>query len=182
MADTEWDMDSSDGELLVETGVEGPAAKMGHRLTLSVPWRAAVRWRSGQPVAVELIADTGALEVLRGDGGVTGLSGPEKVLARSNALKSLNAKRFPRIVFRTDDVDHVEGGYRLGGTLEIHGTVRERVVDLRVQDLGELWRMSCDAPVRQSDFGVKPYSMMLGAMRVADEVHVSFTAQRAKDL
>ena len=34
--------------------------------------------------------------------------------------------------------------------------------------------------IRQSDFGVKPYSQLLGALKVADDVTVSFTATRAK--
>ena len=176
-----WELKRSDGELLVETGVEGPAAKMGHRLTLTVPWQARVRWRSDRPVAAEMTADVSALQVMRGDGGVTGLSGPEKLLARSNAVKSLNAKRYRCVVFRTDAIERSEGGYRLIGTLEINGTTRERVVDLRVEDAGDRWRMACRATVCHSEFGLKPYSMMMGAMKVADEVTVSFEAEREKD-
>ena len=70
-------------------------------------------------------------------------------------------------------------GYRLTGTLEIHGKSRPQI-DLRVEDLGDAWRMSCDAQVRQSEFGVKPYSMFLGSMKVADDATVSFTGSRAK--
>ena len=47
-------------------------------------------------------------------------------------------------------------------------------------DLGDTWRMTCDSVVRQSDFGVKPYSLMMGSLRVADDVTVSFTANLAK--
>lgn len=41
--------------------------------------------------------------------------------------------------------------------------------------------MACDAVVSHHDFGVKPYSLMMGAMKVADEVAVSFHAEHAKD-
>ena len=40
--------------------------------------------------------------------------------------------------------------------------------------------MSADVAVRQSEFGVKPYSMFMGSMKVADEVTVAFTATRTK--
>ncbi|PRC56354.1 S-adenosyl-L-methionine-dependent methyltransferase, partial [Mycobacterium sp. ITM-2017-0098] len=44
MADTVWELGSSDGQLLLKTGVSGPAAKMGHRLTIAVDWHATVEW------------------------------------------------------------------------------------------------------------------------------------------
>ncbi|AFM15637.1 hypothetical protein Mycch_0822 [Mycolicibacterium chubuense NBB4] len=180
MAAAVWTLDSSNGQLLVTTGVTGPAAKMGHRLTIEMTrWQASVQWNGGEPTSMELTTDVDSLEVLRGEGGVKGLSGPEKVLARSNAVNCLDAKRFPQIRFRADDIGKVDGGYRLSGTLEIHGTTRDRVVDLHTEDLGGTWRMSCEARVRQSEFGVKPYSMMMGAMKVVDEVTVSFTAEHA---
>jgi polyisoprenoid-binding protein YceI len=106
------------------------------------------------------------------------LSGPEKSLARSHALKSLDSARFPRINFAADDIAQTNDGYRLSGTLEIHGTSRACVVELRVEDLGGAWRMSGEAEVRQTEFGVKPYSMLMGAMKVADIVTVAFTAVR----
>jgi hypothetical protein len=54
-------------------------------------------------------------------------------------------------------------------------------MDLRTEDLGEVWRLFTQAVVRQSDFGVKPYSLLLGSLKVADDVTILFTAQRAKD-
>jgi polyisoprenoid-binding protein YceI len=177
VAGTDWRLNASDGGLLVRTGVTGRAAKMGHRLTIAMnSWQATVRWDDGEPVAAELTVDVESLQVSHGEGGLMALSGPEKALARSHALKSLDAGRFPRIRYRVDDIQRTGDGYRLGGMLEIHGKSRERVIDLRVDDLGEAWRMSCEADVRQTEFGVKPYSMLMGAMKVADTVTVSFTA------
>ncbi|WP_244917486.1 YceI family protein [Mycobacterium shimoidei] len=177
-----WTLTAADGELLVHTDVGGRAAKMGHRLTIAMRrWRATVRWAAGEPIVAELAVEVNSLEVLRGEGGVTPLSGPEKALVRSNALRSLGAAEFPEISFDTDTIETSSGGYRLTGTLHIHGKVREQVIDLRTDDLGESWRMSCQAVVTQTDFGIKPYSLLMGAVKVKDEVTVSFTAQRAKD-
>lgn len=174
-------MDASDGEFVVTTGVAGPAAKMGHRLTIAFrSWKASVDWDSGEPVAVEVIVDVDSLEVLRGEGGVKGLSAPEKMLARSNALGVFDAKKFPTITFRADDVAPIDGGYRLTGTLEIHGVARDRTVDVQVSDAGDAWRIACDTEVLHSDFRMKPYSMVMGAMKVEDAVAVSFSAERPK--
>jgi polyisoprenoid-binding protein YceI len=155
---------------------------MGHRLTIAMTrWHATVQWSGADPAAVELAVETDSLEVLRGEGGVKGLSGPEKVVVRSNALKSLQASRFSEIRFAADTINRTDEGYRLSGRLEIRGKARERVIDLRTEDLGDSWRLSAESQVRQSDYGIKPYSILMGSVQVADDVTVSFTAVHAKD-
>jgi polyisoprenoid-binding protein YceI len=177
-----WTLDASDGELQLHTGVTGRAARMGHRLTIAMTrWQATVNWDGGDPVAAELVVDTDSFEVLRGEGGVKGLSGPEKAVVRSNALKSLNASRFPEIRFTAAAIDKADGGYRLSGTLQIRGKSREHVTNLRTEDLGNSWRISAESTVRQRDYGIKPFSLLLGSMQVVDEVAVSFTAVHRKD-
>jgi polyisoprenoid-binding protein YceI len=176
-----WTLDQSDGELLVRTGVSGRAARVGHRLTIAVrQWQATVSWSGKTPTAAELTAEVQSLAVLRGDGGVKALSGPEKALARANALRSLDADRFPQIRYAAEVIDASSDGYRLTGTLHIHGRSRRHVVHLRVADAGASWRLSTNSEVRQSDFGVTPYSLLLGSIKVEDRVTVSFAANRVR--
>ena len=178
-----WSLKGSDGELLIHTGVTGPAAAVGHRLTIAIRrWQATTRWNSDRPVAAELTVDVGSLEVVRGEGGLTPLSGPEKILVRSNALRALNARRFPRITFAANTIEKLDAGYRLTGTLTIHGKARPQTVDVHTDDLGDGWRISSETVIKQSEFGVKPYSQLLGSLKVADDVSVSFNGQRAKDV
>ena len=182
MTGAAWALAASDGELLLRTGVKGRAARMGHRLTIEMTrWQATVNLAGAQPVAAELAVETDSFEVLRGEGGVKGLSGPEKTLVRSNALKSLDAGRFPEIRFTAEVIDKTDDGYRLTGKLQIKGKSRQHVIDLRTDDLGDSWRMSAESTVRQSDYGIKPYSLLMGSVQVADGVTVSFTAVHAKD-
>jgi polyisoprenoid-binding protein YceI len=172
-----WTFDASDGELRLRTGVTGRAARMGHRLTIAMTrWRATVNWDGGAPVTAELVVDAESFQVVRGEGGVKGLSGPEKAVVRSNALKSLSANRFREIRFSSDAIDKTDDGYRLSGTLQIRGMSHEQVIDLRTDDLGDSWRMSAESAVRQSDYGIKPFSLLMGSVQVADEVTVSFSA------
>ncbi|MFD0927556.1 YceI family protein [Williamsia deligens] len=182
MTDAQWTFEPSDDAVLrIETGVTGKAARMGHRLTIVVTrWHATVDCDGDQPATVQLTADVDSIDVVDGDGGVTPLLGPEKLLARSNALKNLEAGRFPHILFRSDAIDATDAGFRLVGTLEIHGVIRDHSVDLTVTDEGDTWRLSTESVVRQSDHGIKPYSQLMGAMKVVDEVTVSFTATRSK--
>jgi polyisoprenoid-binding protein YceI len=179
---TVWNLDPSDGELLIRTGVAGRAARMGHRLTIAMTrWHATVSWSGDEPATAQLVVETDSFEVLRGDGGVKGLSGPEKAVVTSNALKSLNAVRFPEIRFTADVVAKTDSGYRLSGALQILGKSRPHEINLRTEDLGDSWRMSAESRVRQSDYGIKPYSVLMGSVQVADEVTVAFSAVRAKD-
>ncbi|OBG18826.1 S-adenosyl-L-methionine-dependent methyltransferase [Mycobacterium sp. 852002-51057_SCH5723018] len=166
---------------MIRTGVTGRAARMGHRLTIAMRrWHATVDWAGGEPVTAELAVEIDSFEVMRGEGGVKGLSGPEKAVVKSNALKSLDAGRYPEIRFATDLIDRIDDGYRLAGTLHIRGKSRKHVIDLRIEDLGDAWRMSAESSVRQTDYGVKPYSLLMGSVQVADSVAVSFTAVHAK--
>ncbi|MGV0052144.1 YceI family protein [Mycobacterium colombiense] len=177
-----WTIGPTDGELLLHTGVAGRAARMGHRLTVAMMrWRATVSWAGSRPVSAQLAVETDSFEVLRGDGGVKGLSGAEKALVRTNALKSLSASQFPEIRYTADVIDEADGGYHLTGTLDIRGKSRGHVIDVRTEDLGDSWRMSVESAVRQSDYGIKPYSLLMGSVQVADEVSLTFSAVHARN-
>jgi polyisoprenoid-binding protein YceI len=179
--DSVWTIGSADGELLLHTDVAGRAARMGHRLTIAMTrWRATVSWTDSRPVSAELVVETDSFDVLRGDGGVKGLSGTEKALVRSNGLKCLSASRFPEIRYTAAVIDKTDDGFRLTGTLEIRAESREHVIDLQTEDLGDSWRMSVESTIRQSDFGIKPYSLLMGSVQVADEVSLTFSAVRAQ--
>lgn len=176
-----WTLDADDGDLRILTDVTGPAARMGHRLSILVAsWTATVEWTGEQPSAMSLTADTTSLTVESGDGGVTPLSGPERALARTNALKTLSVQRYPTVSFESHTVTPTETGYRLTGELLLHGHRREHSVDLEVIDTGDAWQLSARSAVRQTDFGVKPFSMFMGSMKVADVVTVAFTGRVVK--
>lgn len=182
MAAAQWEFDGSDGELTIGTGVAGRAARMGHRLTVAMgSWRAGVSWAGDRPETMQLTVDVDSFAVLRGEGGLAPLSPPEKALIRMNALKCLDATRYPQIRFHSGDIAEVDGGYRLAGTLAVHGREHPHTVDLRVTDAGDSWLLQCDSTVLHSDYGVKRYSLLMGSVQVADAVTMSWQATRAKD-
>ena len=181
---TQWQLDASHGQLLVRTGVAGRAAKMGHRLTIEMErWDATVSRSGGRPTAVELTVEVDSLRVLRGDGGMTPLTAPEKALIRSNALKCLDSNKHRLIRFGSSDVEPTDDGYRLTGELEIHGRRKPHVIEIRVTGQPDgSWQVTGDSRVLHSDFGVRRYSMLMGAMQVADEVTVSFSGTVSADV
>ncbi|WP_193044388.1 YceI family protein [Mycolicibacterium baixiangningiae] len=176
-----WTLDASDGDLRILTDVAGPAARMGHRLSILVEsWNATVEWNGVEPSAMRLTADVGSLSVEGGAGGVTPLSGPERALARSYALKTLSVQRYPTVLFESSAVTPTDGGYRLTGELEIHGRRREHALDVHVADADDGWALAARTTLRQTDFGVKPYSMFMGSMKVADTLTVTLSAAHEK--
>ncbi|MGU3431920.1 YceI family protein [Actinomycetes bacterium M1A6_2h] len=182
MTSIAWALDaSSGGTLSIRTGVTGRASKMGHNLTIEVTsWHASVEWDGHRPAMVALTAEVPSIEVVGGEGGVTPLIGPEKMVAKSNALKTFDATKFPEVKFRSDKVTESTSGYTVDGSLEIHGKTRNVIVEVIVEDRGRSWHLSSESVVKQTDFGITPYSQLLGAMKVADEVTVSFEAEHWK--
>ena len=167
----------SNGELVVHTGVAGPAARVGHRLTIVMgDWRGVAVLDDEIPVEVTLHVEVESLAVEHGEGGVKPLSDAEKAVARSNALRSLESSRYPSIDFQAAQVEPTSSGYQLIGRLTIHGVTKNWTVDLTVEEGSDEWRLACDEEVRQTDFGVTPYALMFGSLKVADEVTVSFSA------
>ncbi|MDL9937706.1 YceI family protein [Gordonia sp. ABSL1-1] len=175
------DFSAADGDLFIRTGVTGPAARTGHRLRIVLrDWRTEVTWDAGRPVAVVATVVVNSLEVVSGEGGLTPMSGPERALARTNALKSLGAKKFAEISYRADDIAPTGSGYRLSGDLTIGGRTRPQIVELDVADEGAAWHVTGETRLTQTDFGVKPYSLAMGTLKVADEVVIGIDVRRPK--
>lgn len=179
---TQWQLDASHGSLQLGTEVAGRAAKMGHRLSIAMErWQATVSWSGDQPAAVDLTVEVDSLRVLRGEGGLTPLTAPEKTLIRANALKCLDSTRHRLIRFGCNDIEAIDGGYRLAGELGIRGRTKPHVIEVRVTGDGDSWQIGGDTRVRHSDFGVRRYSMLMGSMQVADEVAVSLSGSVRAD-
>lgn len=176
---TTWTLDERDGELVVTTDREGPAARLGHRVTLAwTRWRAVVSEDDGVPSSVMLTVHLGGLMVRSGEGGLAPLGPVERSMVRRSALKVLDARRHPTIEFRAASVTTVDGGHELSGALTISGTTRPYVVPVTTTPTAEGTRHDVTAVVRQRDFGIEPVSFFLGALVVTDAVTVSWSATR----
>ena len=181
MSEMTWELGAADGSVTVRTDVSGPAARTGHRLTIEMTdWSARVRWASDHLEALTATIAVGSLQVVSGEGGLTPLTGPEKSVARSNALKSLKATKFPEISFDSISITKSDNGYRVDGSLTICGRTRPTALDLVVEESSGSWRVGTECRLRHSDFGIKPYSLMMGALKVADQVRVIVEVTRSR--
>jgi len=160
--------------LTVRTSRSGAAAKAGHDLLIEVTsWRATLDLDGGEP-AVTLTADARSLRVREGSGGMSALDDDD----RANIEQTIDDEvlRGGAIEFRSTRVETSADGaaLRVEGDLDLLGTRRPVAFDLTAGDDG---RLTGRARLRQTDFGLKPYSALFGTLKVADEVEVAVDAR-----
>jgi polyisoprenoid-binding protein YceI len=166
--------------LEVMTYREGVAAKAGHDLIIDVTrWDATIE-ATGEPAGwiIELNVDPRSLEVREGLRGVKPLTDKDRVEIRKN----IDAKVLGRqpIRFRSSDVRLVDAGHRLkvAGELSIAGSARPLSVHLTVEDGGAV---RGEVALTQTDWGIKPYRGLMGALKVRDKVDVVIRANLPSD-
>lgn len=152
--------------LRIRTGRTGGAAKAGHDLLIEVgSWQATLD-REAQP-ALTLTADSKSLRVLEGTGGMKSLTDKDKAEIKKTIDKEV-LKGTP-IEFRSSEVTEAAGGLRVRGELTLNGKGAPVEFDLATGDDG---RVTGSATVTQSAHGMKPYSTLFGALKVADDVRI----------
>ncbi len=99
----------------------------------------------------------------------SGLGAADKAKIEAQIVDDvLDENRHPSIDFQSTSVTAVPQGYRIEGTLRLHGREQSIVTIARLVD-GEFW---AEMTLHQPDFGIKPFSAMLGALKVKPEVVV----------
>jgi polyisoprenoid-binding protein YceI len=158
-----------DGTLQVRTYREGLAQKVGHDLILDVAqWGATAEvGEDGTLSAVQLNADPRSLQVREGLRGVKALTDKDRADIRKTIDEKILAGR--PIAFRSTAIEHDNGGLTVRGELELAGTTRPASFELTAAEDG---RLHGTLPVSQSEWGIKPYRGMMGALKVRDTVEV----------
>jgi polyisoprenoid-binding protein YceI len=162
--------DASTAECLVYTFAEGLLAAVGHDLCLRVTRFSIDVGEAGDADAIVGTFDAASL---RATGSVS--PGDARKIERDAAEEVLAASRFPTIEFRSSRVVRDGDRARIDGTLLMHGVTRPLAVDA-VAD-ADAWR--AEVRLDQRDFGIKPFTAMLGALRVRADVRVAVRVRRA---
>lgn len=157
--------------LTVHTGRGGAAAKAGHDLTIEVTaWEGSLEvGEEPAETGVELAADATSLRVREGTGGMQAL-GDDDVANIHQTIDDEVLKR-QDIRFRSSRAEHSPdgSGISVAGELTLAGKTQPIEFDLAI---GEDGAISGTAVVRQTSWGMKPYSALFGALKVKDEVEV----------
>jgi polyisoprenoid-binding protein YceI len=156
------------GTLSVNTERTGAAAKAGHNLLIHVTaWEATFEvGEDPSQTSLSLDADAGSLSVIEGTGGIQSLGDDDK----KNIKKTIDDDVIKRddITFRSTSVEGDDSKLTVQGDLTLRGKTNPITFDLAVGD----GTVSGSAVVKQTNFGMKPYSALFGALKVADEVTV----------
>jgi polyisoprenoid-binding protein YceI len=159
--------------LAINTGRTGAVARAGHDLLMHVgSWEATLQV-ADDPAAsrVEVSADGSSLQVLEGTGGMKALDDDDK----QNIQQTIDDEVLhrTRVTFRSSSVAATPAGLHVEGELALLDRTHALAFD--VADGGG--SIEAVAVIRQTDFGMKPYTALFGALKVADEVRVTLTAQ-----
>jgi polyisoprenoid-binding protein YceI len=164
----------ADGMMQVRTYREGMAQKVGHDLIIEVvEWTGTVEvGDDGTVRSVGLEADPRSLHVKEGLRGLKPVSDRDRREIRKNIdNKILGAKP---IEFHSTSVQSNDSHLTVDGELALAGSSRPATFELDVAGDG---RVTGTLPLVQSNWGIKPYRGMMGALKVRDDVEVVFDVE-----
>lgn len=170
----------SSGRLLIKTGRAGLGRSVGHDLTIEVTRWSATATVADDPAGSSVTAEieTGSFEVVEGVGGVKPLTPSDRAeIVKNIQDKVLQTRAHPAITFRSTSVEGTPESFTVEGDLTIRGVTRPVTVRGRVS--GD--RLTGGATVVQTRWGVKPYSALLGQLKVADPVEIEFDLKTPSD-
>jgi hypothetical protein len=177
------------GRVLVKTGRAGLAARAGHDLTIEITrWSARVtvpgdrvagdrvagdRVAGDRVAAAEISAelDLGSLAVREGTGGAKPLTDKDRRDIAGTARKILGEGTASFASARVIPAD--SSGGSIEGTLTLNG--RSQPVRLEVTSLAP-GRYRGVATIKQTDFGITPYTGLFGALKLRDEIGIEVEA------
>jgi polyisoprenoid-binding protein YceI len=168
------ELDPTEAECFVFTFKEGLLSKVAHDLKLRV-----TRFRLSLDAAASTVSAVLDASSLRVDSamrsgreapGVLGEADKRKIEA-STVAEVLHSERHPEIRFEGRRVESASGGFEISGELTLHGRSRPLVLPVRRE--GD--RLVAEVTLNQPDFGIKPFSAVLGTLKVQPVVRVRVT-------
>jgi hypothetical protein len=157
------------GSVSVRTYRDGLAQRVGHDLVFAVRrWEAAVEVDAGgRCTAAQLRADPESLDLIDSFNGVKPLTGRDR--EQIGRIVSSKVLRGLPITFASQDVGSAENRLAVSGELSVTGATRPVSFELELHESG---RVRGTLPIEQSKWGIKPYSALMGALKVRDAVDV----------
>jgi len=180
---------AADSSVRIHVFRAGRAAHLGHNHVLAVPRLAGFVWlpETGLGDARfelefrldELLLDPPALRAALGPGWASSVSAEAIVATRANMLGegNLQAERFPFVRLRALQVRGEWPQLAVQVEIELHGQRRAQWLPLQARLADERLYASGAFVLRQTDFGITPFSVLGGLLAVQDELLVEFALQ-----
>jgi polyisoprenoid-binding protein YceI len=178
---TRWSASPGKSRILVQVFKRGLLSGLAHDHHFeATAWRAGATFDPASPgdARIELVVEAGSLEDRQ-----EALSPQDRAKVNRQAAgpETLDAARFPEIRFVADRLDLTAGGLagqtidgELVGTLSLRGQERPVAVPVHAVREGEAWRVRGAVRLKQSDYGISPFSGFLGTVAVHDELVIEY--------
>ncbi|HET9254088.1 MAG TPA: YceI family protein [Pseudonocardiaceae bacterium] len=146
----------------VSVFVDGLASSFGHDANLRVT---SLSLDVGDDDSITADFDAGSLRV------VDDISDSNRKEIEKNAVKTLEAQKFQKIEFRSVSVKRDGDRARIEGDLTLHGVTNE--ITVNAENDGKNW--NAKITLDQRDYGIKPFSAMLGALKIKPNVEINIS-------
>jgi polyisoprenoid-binding protein YceI len=169
--------DAYNSECLLFSFKDGLLARLAHDLKLQVERFSIEVDESTHQIKATF--DPSSIQVvcaqIDGRDDVSTLSKGDKKKIYDNVTKDvLRIRKYPEIRFDSTNVVERGEGFAVEGTLQMHG--KSRNIQASVRADGDRWLT--EVRVHQPDFGIKPYTAALGALKVKPDVLVRVSVPR----
>lgn len=187
-------IDAGQSEVLVLVYRDGRMANLGHNHVIAVRQLsgeisvaadpAQSSWQLDFPVAA-LSVDEPRLRAAQGEQFQTRLDDAAIAGTRDHMLgpQLLDAAQFPTIHLQSEQIRSQGDGLQLVARIVVRGHAARVDVPLTLERSPQQLVASGEFDLTHAELGLTPYSVALGALRVADRMHVQYrlVAQRADD-
>lgn len=163
--------DARDADCRVFTYKEGLLSAVAHDLELAVRSFEIEVSDDGSRLTATFDASSIAVvdAIVEGRRSPGALSDKDKEKIQSNIVSDvIPVKKHPRIRFESTEIRETDGGWTVRGRLELAGRTKDLVIDARREDGAAL----AEVVLHQPDFGIKPYSAMLGTLKIKPDIRV----------
>ena len=169
--------DAYNSECLIFSFKDGLLARLAHDLKLQVErFSIEVDETTRQ---IKATFDPSSIQVVcamvDGRDDPSTLSKGDKKKIYDNATKDvLRTRKYPEVRFDSTNVVERGEGFAIEGTLQMHG--KSRNIQTSVRPDGDRWVTELE--LHQPDFGIKPFTAALGALKVKPDVLVRVSVPR----
>jgi polyisoprenoid-binding protein YceI len=178
-------VDAAASQMRFYLHADGPLARVGHSHLISARGIEGDVWLQPRPErsscelrlpVAEFVVDDPAERAAAGNEYAEPLDAADRDGTRTHMLgeRQLDATHYPMIALRCLRLTPAPGGMSLELAVTLRGRAAQLTVPLRWERQDETLRASGEFSFRQSELGLEPYSLLLGALRVADEIHARF--------
>jgi len=170
-------------QILVYRG--GAMARLGHNHVIASHQLSGTVYVTDDPLATrfdisfpvnELSVDEPALREAAGPDFPPSVPQSARDGTRTNLLSPqlLDGTNYPEVRLRATDIRAAGEGYDVGVEITLKGQAYVRRVPVNVRRESGLVVANGEFPLRQSELGLKPFSVAMGSLVVVDEMHVRF--------